>query len=164
MDREKEILKVYKNEGIDGLKRLNATNDEIDKIVNRIDDKIKQLNIEALNIISKQLNYTFPSDYCDYYSSQISLHIKPNLLKINNIEKMIRHLFSMDENSKTYIMKFQKFDSNYEKQLVPFAELEFGDLLCFDRNTNDIIYYNHEQDTISKVADNWQQLKDMLYE
>lgn len=107
MDREKEILKVYKNEGIDGL---------------------------------------------------------PNLLKINNIEKMIRHLFSMDENSKTYIMKFQKFDSNYEKQLVPFAELEFGDLLCFDRNTNDIIYYNHEQDTISKVADNWQQLKDMLYE
>ena len=32
MDREKEILKVYKNEGIDGLKRLNATNDEINQI------------------------------------------------------------------------------------------------------------------------------------
>ena len=164
MDREKEILEIYKNEGIDGLKRVNATSDEIDKIVNKIDNKIKQLNLEEMNNISNQLSYNFPSDYRDFYSSQISLHIKPNLFKVGNVEKMISYLFSMDENSKTFIMKCQKFDSSYEKELVPFAELEFGDLLCFDRNTNDIVYYNHEQDTISKVADNWQQLKDMLYE
>ena len=164
MDREKEILEIYKNEGIDGLKRVNATSDEIDKIVNKIDDKIKQLNLEEMNNISNQLSYNFPSDYRDFYSSQISLHIKPNLFKVGNVEKMISYLFSMDENSKTYIMNFQKFDSEYEKILIPFAELEFGDLLCFDRNNNEIIYYNHEQDTIQKVADNWQQFRDMLYE
>lgn len=121
------------------------------------------MNTEVIKRVSKQLNYYIPVDYQNFYLSQESLHIKTNMLKINNNEKMISYLFSMDENSKTYIMKFQSFDSQYEKQLVPFAELEFGDLLCFDRNSNEIIYYNHELDIIEKVADNWHQLEGNLY-
>lgn len=121
------------------------------------------MNTEIIKKVSKQLNYDIPVDYQNFYLSQESLHIKPNMFKINNNEKMISYLFSMDENSKTYIIKFQSFDSQYEKQLIPFAELEFGDLLCFDRNSNEIIYYNHELDIIEKVADNWHQLEGNLY-
>lgn len=164
MNREKEILEVYKNEGVNGLKRLNVTNDEIDNIVNGIDAEIKQLNIEAIKCISNKLKYTFPSDYCEFYSSQLDLHIKPNLFKVDNKEKIISYLFSMEESNKLSIIKFQNIDSEYEKQLIPFAALEFGDLLCFDKNNNDIVYYNHEQDSIIKVADNWKQLEGMLYE
>lgn len=35
----------------------------------------------------------------------------------------------MDPNNKTYILKFQSFDSELKNKLVPFAELEFGDTL-----------------------------------
>ena len=127
-------------------------------------DNTKQININNFDNVLKRIKLHF-SCWLSWilYVSQDSLHIKPNLFKIGEIEKMIRCLFSIDKNSKTYIIKFQKFDSKYEKQLVPFAELELGDLLCFDRNTNEIVYYDHEQDATAKIADNWEQLSAILY-
>lgn len=164
-DREKLIEETLKKEGIEGLKKLNVTNEEIDKVVNEIDKKIKKLNMEETLLISKELGYNLPIDYCTYYSKQItSLHIKPNLFKVDNNEKMISYLFSMDKDSKTYIINFQKFDSEYEQNLVPFAELEFGDLLCFDRKDNSIVYYNHEEDSIAKVSQSWKDFEESLYE
>ena len=61
-------------------------------------------------------------------------------------------------------MNFQKFDSKHEQELVPFAELEFGDLLCFDRKDNSIVYYNHEKDSITKVSNSWKDFEETLYE
>ena len=130
-----------------------------------MDREIDEISIkkEQIENVSRKLNYTFPSDYIDYYLSISDLHIKPNLFMVNNKEKILRYLFSMDENHKSYIMKFQGSDSKYDEQLITFAELEFGDSLCFDRNTNEIIYYDHELDSITKLADNWTQVRDMLY-
>ena len=164
-DREKLIEETLQKEGVEGLKKLNVTSDEIDRVVNRIDRKIEKLNMEGASLISKELGYNLPMDYCTYYSKQITtLHIKPNLFKVNNNEKMISYLFSMDKDSKTYIMNFQKFDSKYEQELVPFAELEFGDLLCFNRKNNSIVYYNHEEDSVTKVSDCWKDFEKTLYE
>lgn len=53
----------------------------------------------------------------------------------------------MDPNNKTYILKFQSFDSELKNKLVPFAELEFGDTLW-------IVVYNHETDTIDDIVNN----------
>ena len=70
----------------------------------------------------------------------------------------------MDPNSKTYILKFQNFDSELKDKLVPFAELEFGDTLCFERETNKIVIYNHETDTIDVVANDWNNFIKELYD
>ena len=70
----------------------------------------------------------------------------------------------MDSDSKVFILNYQDIDSQYKGRIVPFALLEFGDSLCFDKNDNSIVYYDHETDTIEKVADNWDEFKDTLYE
>jgi len=163
-DREKLIVETLKEKGREGLKELNVSSEEIDKIVANIDKKLGQLNMEQTLAVSKELDYNLPIDYCVYYAKQINLHIKPNLFKVNGKEKMINSLLSMDSDSKVFILNYQKIDSQYNGQIVPFALLEFGDSLCFDKNDNSIVYYDHETDTIEKVADNWDEFKDTLYE
>ena len=113
--------------------------------------------------VENELGYVFPLDYCTYYQEQSDLHVKPNLFKVNDNEKVINRLFSMNKDDREYIVKFQSFDSEYKDELVPFAVLEFGDLLCFSREDNSIIYYNHDLDTVTKVADTFNHFKDMLY-
>ena len=161
--REKEIIKTLREKGKDGLKALNVTGEEIDKIVSKIDEKMKLLGMEETKEISKKLNYNLPIDYCVFYSKQLDEHIKPNLFKLGNNIKSIRVLMSMNPDSKNYIMKFQQFDSQYKDKIVPFAQLEFGDLLCFEKNSNDIVYYDHETDQITKLAKKWDDFVKELY-
>lgn len=163
-DREKLIVETLKEKGREGLKELNVSNEEIDKIVANIDKKIGQLNLEQTLVVSKELDYNLPIDYCVYYAKQINLHIKPNLFKVDGKEKMIQTLLSMDTDSKVFILNYQEIDSQYNGQIVPFALLEFGDNLCFNKSDNSIVYYEHENDTIEKVADKWDEFVKNLYE
>lgn len=163
-DREKLIVEILKEKGREGLKELNVSNEEIDKIVANIDKKLGQLNLEQTLSVSKKLDYNLPIDYCVYYAKQINLHIKPNLFKVHGKEKMIQTLLSMDTDSKVFILNYQEIDSQYKGQIVPFALLEFGDNLCFNKSDNSIVYYEHENDTIEKVADKWDEFVKSLYE
>lgn len=162
-DREKLILETLKEKGRKGLKEINVSNEEIDKIVDNIDKKLSQLNLEQTLSVSKELDYNLPIDYCVYYAKQINLHIKPNLFKVNGKEKIINSLLSMDIDSKLYILNYQKIDSQYNGKIVPFALLEFGDYLCFDKNNNNIVYYNHETDTVEPISKNWDDFYKILY-
>lgn len=155
-EKEKLIIETLKEKENAGLKELNISNEDIDK-------KLVQLNMEQTLVISKELGYNLPIDYCVYYAKQINLHIKPNLFKINDIEKKINSLLSMDSDSKVFILNYQKIDSQYNGKIVPFALLEFGDYLCFDKNNNNIVYYNHETDTVEPISKNWDDFYKILY-
>lgn len=162
-EKEKLIIETLKEKGKAGLKELNISSEDIDKVVTNIDKKLVQLNMEQTLVISKELGYNLPIDYCVYYAKQINLHIKPNLFKINDIEKKINSLLSMDSDSKVFILNYQKIDSQYNGKIVPFALLEFGDYLCFDKNNNNIVYYNHETDTVEPISKNWDDFYKILY-
>jgi len=165
--RRKQIVEALFNKDQNKLKELKVTNEEVDSLLKVIDRKIEKLDLETLNYIDnveKEINYKFPQDYKNYLLGDESLKLKNNMFVLENgIEKIVRYLFSMDSNSKTYILKFQKFDSGLNDKLVPFAELEFGDMLCFDRSSNDIVIYNHETDTMTFVASNWNDFFNSLY-
>lgn len=163
-DREKLILETLKEKGREGLKEINVSNEEIEKIVDNIDKKLSQFNLEQTLSVSKELDYNLPIDYCIYYAKQINLHIKPNLFKINGKEKIIDSLLSMNIDSKLFILNYQKIDSQYNERIIPFALLEFGDNLCFNKSDNSIVYYDHENDTIEKIADKWDEFAKSLYE
>jgi len=163
-DREKLIMETLQKKGRAGLQEIGVTPEEIDKVVNTIDKKIRMLNMEGTLAVSKKLDYNLPIDYCVFYSKQMNLHIKPNLFKVNGKEKIINTLLSMDTDSKSFILNYQNIDSQYKGRIVPFALLEFGDSLCFDKNDNSIVYYEHETDSIEKVADKWEEFEGILYE
>jgi hypothetical protein len=120
--------------------------------------------INLIKNIEEKINYSFPQDYASYIENSKPLRFENNLFKTaNNTEKVLRYLYSFDENEKNYILKFQSFDSEFKNKVVPFAELEFGDLLCFDRNNNNVVLYNHELDEIEIVANSFTEFLDKLY-
>lgn len=166
--REKQIIDALSNKDQDRLKELNVSNEEIESILKSIDRKLEKLNSEILEFIynvEKEINYTFVEDYKNHLLKHTSLKPEKNILGLaNGTEKLVRYFYSVDPNSKTYILKFQNFDSELKDKLVPFAELEFGDTLCFERETNKIVIYNHETDTIDVVANDWNNFIKELYD
>lgn len=166
--RARQIINALSNKDQDKLKELNVSNKETESILKNIDRKLEKLNSEILELIcnvEKEINYTFVEDYKNYLLKNTSLKPEKNILGLTNgTEKLVRYFYSMDPNSKTYILKFQNFDSELKDKLVPFAELEFGDTLCFERETNKIVIYNHETDTIDVVANNWNNFIKELYD
>lgn len=157
--RARQIIDTLSDKDQDRLKILNVSNEEIESILKSIDRKLEKLNSEILEFIcnvEKEINYIFVEDYKNYLLKHTSLKPEKNILGLaNGTEKLVRYFYSMDPYSKTYILKFQNFDSELKDKLVPFAELEFGDTLCFERETNKIVIYNHETDTIDVVANDW---------
>lgn len=166
--RARKIIDALSNKDQDRLKELNVSNEEIESILKSIDKRIQKLDFEILDYISnveKEINYTFSEEYKEYLVKQSSLKPEKNILGLSNgTEKLVRYFYSMDPNSKTYILKFQSFDSELKDKLVPFAELEFGDTLCFERESNKIVVYNHELDTIDVVANDWNNFIKELYD
>lgn len=167
-NRNKQIIEALSNKDQAKLKELKVSNEELESVLKSIDNKIEKLDSEILQYISnveKEINYTFVEDYKKYLLNNSVLKLEKNILGLpNGIEKLVRYFYSMDPNSKTYILKFQSFDSELKDKLIPFAELEFGDTLCFERETNKIGIYNHEADTFDIIANNWEGFINELYD
>ncbi len=116
--------------------------------------------------IANKIDYDFPEDYVSYMIELKPLKFKNNSFKtIRGKEKVLRCLLSFDSDDKYYyILKFQKLESDLETKIVPFALLEFGDLLCFDRKTNNVVLYSSESDSIEMVANSFTDLLNKLSE
>lgn len=157
--RARQIIDALSDKNQVKLKDLNLSNNEKESVLKSIDKKIEKLDseiLEYINNVEKEINYNFTEEYKNYLLNHSSLKSKKNILGLSNgTEKLVRYFYSMEPNSKTYILKFQNFDSKLKDKLVPFAELEFGDTLCFERESNKIVVYNHEVDTIENIADDW---------
>lgn len=157
--RTRQIIDALSDKNQVKLKDLNLSNNEIESALKSIDKKIEKLDseiLEYINNVEKEINYNFTEEYKNYLLNHSSLKPKKNILGLSNgTEKLVRYFYSMEPDSKTYILKFQNFDSKLKDKLVPFAELEFGDTLCFERESNKIVVYNHEADTIENIADDW---------
>ena len=118
------------------------------------EDKLKEITGMKLMMVESIIGYKFPDDFKNYYKSLDDIRVSKTINVLGN-EKMLRCFFSMDSESKLYIVKYINFDSKYNSVLIPIGEFEFGDLLCFDKNTNYIFIYNHEEDNITKLSDSF---------
>lgn len=133
----------------------------LDKKIEKVDSQI----LEYIDEVEKKINYTFVDGYKDYLLKHSSLKLEKNVLGLSNgTEKLVKYLYSFDPSSQTYILNFQSFDSESKDKLVPFAELEYGDTLCFERETNKIVVYNHETAASDVVANDWSDFIDALYD
>ena len=140
--------------------------EEKEQLLNKIDSNINEIDELDLKIqeVEKALNYKFPDDYKNYLLRLMPLKMERSIFEISvNKDKIINTLLGMDKDDKNYILNNQQFDSRFEDVLIPFASLEFGDMLCFNRKTNKIVIYNHEEDKFDEVARNFNELRDKLF-
>ena len=110
------------------------------------------LEIEA---IENELNYKFPNDYKEYMNNNNPLKFKNKIIKISNNEKVFGHLLSFDPSSIYFILKWQNYLYECESKFIAIGEFEFGDILCFDKQTNNLVIYFHETGKNEILANNF---------
>lgn len=116
------------------------------KLLNLIDNNI------ALLEVSEKIGYTFPKGYEKFYNDGMCI----KFINVDNNEIQVKNMISMDKNSDFYIEKYVKTNSKVLSELIPIAVLESNNLLCFDRNNNNVVFYNQTSESIKMIADTWE--------
>ena len=119
-------------------------------------DKLKEITGMKIMMVESIIGYQFPDSFKNFYKScedKIDINIT-----INDEKKNINGLYSFDSDSKLYIVKYINFNSKYSSILIPFAYDGDDNLLCFDKNTNYVFYYDRLEDNIYKVSDTFEEL------
>lgn len=93
----------------------------------------------------------------------------------NNGGRPDKKSFVTAQNSERVLKSFLSFNSDdieniwdmvglvYKQSLIPFAIDNFGNLLCFDKNTDSIIFWREEDCVIELVSKSFNNLMEILY-
>lgn len=75
-------------------------------------------------------------------------------------EKVFKSLISYNKDDKDNIYLYEEI---FDKGLIPFANTEFGDIICLNNKTNEVELYLHELDKTEKICDSISEFFDKLY-
>lgn len=77
----------------------------------------------------------------------------------------LKSFLSFNKEDRETIWKVSDWNKEeLSNKYIPFAIDNFGNLICFDINTDKIVFINHENMTIEIIADNFDSFMDSLYE
>lgn len=162
----KKCLVFNKNEKT--IKEMDLLDENVEVSVEKIDDMLDELDsliLKYIKNIEEKLNYKFPSEYEKFLLQyNLSTFSKKLFALKNGDEKTISRFYSIDIDKPECILNFQNFDSKLKNKLVAVAELDDGDVLCFDCKTNKITLYNKEKQTNMVIYDNCKEFLEDLYD
>lgn len=78
----------------------------------------------------------------------------------NKKEKVIKTLLSYNKEDRENIYIYEEI---LEKNYIPFAITEFGDLICVNNSDSSIELYNHEADKFENICNDIESFSDILY-
>lgn len=110
-------------------------------------------------------DYTFEEGFVDCVICNNGA--RPNLKYFDTEytkERVFRHLLSFNEmdNDNVYDA-LEILCWNGMEALVPFGITEFGNYICFNKQNNDIVLYNHENGNIEYIANTFREFLEGLY-
>lgn len=138
-----------------------------------IDELIDPHSIERFE---KLVGYTFPEDFKQTVRLYNGGYPEPNAFDMKGEkEKVFSCLVSFNENDDYSLWDYVDADSasNHEWLIegldwryVPFADDPFGNMLCFDRTNDHIVFWDHEEEDggMYFVASSFTELINSLYE
>jgi len=123
---------------------------------------VKELkNKTAIDNIEEKSNIKIPEDLKQVIIKYNGGRPEKNVFDTTcSKERVMKSLISYNKDDKENIYLYTGF---FDKKLLPFAVTEFGDLICYNKNTNEIELYLHEQDKCEKICDNILEFFNKLY-
>lgn len=68
------------------------------------------------------------------------------------------------EDKETVWRAFEWAEKETKNKYVPFGIDNFGNMICFDKNNDSVIFINHENMSVELIANNFEKFIDVLYE
>jgi len=122
---------------------------------------------EVLENFEKNNGVKFPEKYVKIVKNFNGAYPDKNKFDLENEkEKVFYKLLNWDVNRKNNMIDFYKnHESHFDSKIIPFGEDPFGNLFCFNfKNENpSVLYWNHELNQFTKVAEKFESFLNMLY-
>lgn len=113
---------------LESLEKINVSNSQIDDLENNLGFSLPEFFKEIL----KKYNVCKPK--YSYYKEE-------------KIEFNLNFLFGFsDSDYRDLLYEFNIYEGRMPNELFPIGSIDGGDLLCMNKNTNEIYYWFHEED------------------
>ena len=136
----------------------------------------KEIDSSKIHIkqFGERIKYCYPKSFVEIvmqYDGGSPESMNYNTTKTDG--RVFNNLISFDQEQQSSIWYMIEDNSKGEIewnidglrwQYIPFAEDPFGNFICFDRNDDHIVFWDHETCEIEDVAVNFTKFVDSLYE
>ncbi len=112
---------------------------------------------ENIMKVEEKIGYTFPNDFKEcvlknnYGTPENCTFYLPN-----GEQKVFGSLLSFNSEDKEYIIDFNEVKSDF----VNIALDPFGNYIAYEKNSNEIVYINHETNEVSNIAKSWKSFEE----
>jgi len=119
-----------------------------------------EANLGSINKLEQKLDVIFPVEYREIVLKHNGAVPSLKIFDIANRPGFIfQRLLNWDINRESNLMSMVDWIvKELPQNIVPFAEDPFGNFICFDfkgRDTVKIVFWNHEEKSITFVADSF---------
>ena len=122
-----------------------------------------ELSDNALSDISSKYQVVIPDDLKELL--MIANAATPSktrfMLKVD--EKVLGAILSFNPNEKEADSFESAMNIGFEKNIVPFGIDPFGNYICYNTTDKSILFFDHEEDSLEKVASSLEEFLGMLY-
>jgi len=127
--------------------------------------KIDEKDLENVEI---SLGVKFPADFKNVILENNGASPEKMIFDTKDSkERIAEYLLSFSKNDKDYIIdSYNYIMDRLDKKLVPIIKDPFGNYICFDfskEDTQDLYFWNHENDTLEYISKTFTQFLDKLY-
>lgn len=115
---------------------------------------VKKIDLNKILEVEKYFNYKFPNDFVEFVLKYNGGKPISKIFYVNKeSERVFKTMLSFNKEDRENI--YIGFDTKYKNNLIAVASDEVGNLICYERDTNNIVYWNHEFDKLEFLAYKW---------
>ena len=120
--------------------------------------------------VERMFTIKFPDDYRECAKENNAGQPVPDIFNLSGRgEEVFNSLLSLVSSGSNYIGKvYQILKTRLPENVYPFADDPFGNYICFhysdDKSLPEIVFWDHELETITKICNSFKELIESLHE
>ena len=122
------------------------------------------LDKDALATISSKYNVIIPEDLTKLLEKANAATPSKTKFMVKVDEKILGAILSFNPDETEADSFGSAMSIGFEKNIIPFGIDPFGNYICYQANDGKIVFFDHEEDSLTLIADSLSEFLDMLYE
>lgn len=127
----------------------------------------KALNsVDLINDFEKLVGYKFPKEFRDLVLQFNGGRPERKRFDTNvSIGRELKSFLSFNTGDRETVWKIKDWNKDeLSNKYLAFAIDNFGNLICFDKNNNNVVLLNHEDLSVEHIANTFSEFIETLYE
>jgi len=124
---------------------------------------VKPLGESGIAEVETLIGKSLPADYKELVQNYNGGRPTSDNFLVGNSERQFKTLQSLNRDDIETVFKSWELDSQLQGKILPIASDPGGNLLCYNLENFEIVFWWHEDDEIVKVADNLTEFLSMLH-